>query len=206
MAKNNPYVAVVSTLRPDRDDHLLEGSACTVRIEVGVEGDSDCESVPLGLGVDDDNSNGVRMVVAVPEFLPEFLGLLYNRGFCFRFEVVDSPHEWLWPKMARQLPELTQAITFVTEESVNGPVDQATITISAIPGDRENEAIDLVNRYRSGGGTRTLWRRILHSGVITLRMMGDVCSISMDCADIDQTIHDVRVALDAAGVPALWES
>ena len=202
MSKPPVYSAELAALRPDKDDHLLEGSACVVRVslernEPSVEGGALYESTPP--------HDEPEMVTIGGKFLSLLMKQAIDQEAVCRVDFTTSSQGWLWPRLVREPPHVDEVLKLIARE-VEGSREPGThlVEIWVVPGREERAATLLIEGFREDPGSRVLWRQILKSGTVHASIGGSVCSIATHCDEIEALIGTIEACLRAADLRPAW--
>jgi hypothetical protein len=195
------------TLRPDLDPEGLEGSACTLLIDV-VDPNSEEEA----LGDDPDEvpesfrmDPPLALTVGRDVILAIATALMDSAMVC-RVDVSRAAAGWRMPTYPQTRTELDTVLTELLEE-VNDTYEKERIypiDISLIPVADRQRTEKLMDEFRRSPYSFVLCRRILNSGTVQLWLSHDVIHISADCEGFARVTEIARKATEAWGGETRW--
>lgn len=194
------YVLSVATSRPDLDQHLIPGSACTIRLAVDLEGD-DLEHLDLTM-----REPPLMFTVALP-IVSELIRAVLHDGFIVQVEPAEgTAQSWRWPASCSTEFQVSQCLQTLREaiDSQEGALPYPVL-VWVVPGQAVTyQSDDALDHFRERPHDIVLWRELLDSGVGRITITEDTCSLSLHCRAFQQALAWVRRALDVSPFPIDW--
>ncbi|HKO18698.1 MAG TPA: hypothetical protein VJU82_07410 [Acidobacteriaceae bacterium] len=186
--------------RPDKDERLLEGSACVLRVMIepvaARRTKSDAEMLA------DPFSWPPLMLTVGRPFLSALADDVMGAGYRCRIEPpARVAGAWSQPKDCSEPGAVGDALAELSRDAGCRTGDCYPITCWFLPERAYQLCDDALNAFQRSPGELAPWRRLIHAGVMRVSVTDDSCSIAMDCSLFPWTMAAVSAALRTAGLP-----